>query len=92
VLSDNSTNTITDFNAGDDALDVSELLKEDVNDDISQFLDNAIHITNDGHNNLEITVDGHSHLSVSLDGLHSNSVDTVSVLFDNQIYKVNVDS
>ncbi|MCZ4373468.1 Ig-like domain-containing protein, partial [Vibrio diazotrophicus] len=92
VLSDNSSNTITDFNAGDDALDVSELLKDDVNDDIGQYLNDAIHITNDGHNNLEVTVDGHSSLSVSLDGLNSNSVDTISVLFDSQIYKVNVDS
>ncbi|NIY93255.1 DUF5801 repeats-in-toxin domain-containing protein, partial [Vibrio diazotrophicus] len=92
VLSDNSSNTITDFNAGDDALDVSDLLEGEVSDDIGQYLNDAMHITNDGHNNLEVTINGHSNLSVSLDGLNSNSVDTVSVLFDNQIYKVNVDS
>jgi len=100
VLSEDSSNNIKDFNVSEDAIDISDLLDIEDGDDIQMYINQHVHISTESQT-LEVTTETDSRygtVSHKYDaatfGPESNLShgDMVSVLFNNQEYKVNVDS
>ena len=95
ILDDESNDTITDFNASDDALDLTDLLSgaegkpgENASEDaIASFLKD--HVSKDSSSSLTVS-DGSGHgATVNLDS--ASTADTIKVIYNDQEYNINID-
>ncbi|TYL47597.1 Ig-like domain-containing protein [Marinomonas sp. IMCC 4694] len=100
ILTDDGVDTITDFNASEDALDISDLLTlpSDVNsadqDAVTAYLNEQVTINKDG----KMSVDNKDVVSFGtssdLDSNDSGSVttaDSIKVIYNDQEYNINID-
>jgi len=90
----NFSETIEDFDVEHDAIDISDLLSTDKveHDEIQAFLDSNVTITANDNGSGRLTLSGSNHADSFGEGSHLSGGDVVSVLFNNQEYKINVDS
>ncbi|WP_217653776.1 DUF5801 repeats-in-toxin domain-containing protein [Marinomonas polaris] len=95
ILDHDSKDTITDFNANDDALDLTDLLSgaegkpgEDASEDaIASFLKD--HVSKDSSSSLTVS-DGSGHgATVNLDS--ASTADSIKVIYNDQEYNINID-